>query len=439
MTAPDDYPDEQRDSLNPADEETYLVSLLLPLTTTVLRDEALTLVDPENFWSAHYAALWTTARTLRDADKPITRRSLITTADVGNTGAIERLLSRVSGHVPSASQFPSAVAEVTRCGKVRRVLVALERGRQAALAAADPSAALNGAMDALGKLDDAAGPNGPRSYGELLGLWEDAQSRGAEDYLIIPTEWPDLNDLLAGGLHGGRTYIVGARPGEGKSIIGHNLAHHAARHDHPALIFSVEMGDVEVTGRLVSHGASVHMNQISRRALSADDWASFKTYRESAEVFPLYIDDRPGLTLAHIVSTCRSQKRRTGLSVVVVDYLQLVKSDRSNASREQQVAHISRSLKELARELDVAVVIPCQLNRRSVDRERPSLADLRESGGIEQDADTVMLMARLLFPEGSDMAGQPSKTLAVEVAKNRHGRRGSIDLVFQGEFSRIAS
>lgn len=424
--------------LNPAEAEEFMVTLLLPMTTRVLRDEALNRLDPADFWNAHYGALWQAARTLRDADKQITRRSLLTTADVAGTAALERILGRIGGMMPQTSLFPSALAEVKRCSSMRRILEALDRSRQAALSAEDPSQALVMAIEALGKLDEAAGPTGPRAYRELLEKWEEAQT-SRENYLIVPTEWPDLNDLLAGGLHGGRTYIVGARPGEGKSIIGHNIAHYAALNDHPTLIFSIEMGDIETTGRLISHGASVHMNQISRRALSADDWASFKTYRDKVEDIPLYIDDRPGLTLAHIVSTCRSQKRRTGLSVVVVDYLQLVKADRSNASREQQVAHISRSLKELARELEVAVVIPCQLNRRSVDRERPTLADLRESGGIEQDADTVMLMARLLFPEGGDMAGKPSNTLAVEVAKNRHGRRGSIDLTFQGEYSRIAS
>lgn len=431
MTAP-------TDDLNPAEAEEYLATLLLPMTTRLLRDEALTRLEPGDFWSGHYGALWQAARALRDADKQITRRSLLATADVVGTSALERILDRIGGVVPQTSLFPSALAEVKRCSSTRRVLEALDRGRQFALAAEDPSQALGMAIDALGKLDEAAGPNGPRAYGQLLEQWEDAQTKGRDSYLIVPTEWPDLNDLLAGGLHGSRLYLVAARPGEGKSIIGHNIAHYAALNDHPTLVFSVEMGDLEVTGRMVSHGAGIHMDRISRRALNSIDWAEFQTYKAKTESIPLFIEDRPGLTMSHIVATCRSQKRRTGLSVVVVDYLQLVKSDRTNASREQQVAHISRSLKELSRELDAAVVVPCQLNRQAVNRERPTLADLRESGSLEQDADTVMLMARLLFPDG-DMAGKPSNVLAVEVAKNRHGRRGSLDLQFRGEFSRIES
>lgn len=425
--------------LNPAEAEEYLVSLLLPMTTRVLRDEALNRLDPGDFWSAHFGALWQAARVLRDADKQITRRSLLTTADVASTAALERILDRIGGAMPQTSLFPSALAEVKRCSSMRRILEALDRSRQAALSAEDPSQALGRAIDALGKLDEAAGPTGPRAYGELLEQWEEAQTKGRENYLIVPTEWPDLNDLLAGGLHGSRLYLVAARPGEGKSIIGHNVAHYAALNDHPTLVFSVEMGDLEVTGRMVSHGAGIHMDRVSRRALQDDDWAEFKSYKAKTGSIPLYVEDKPGLTLSHIVATSRSQKRRTGLSVVVVDYLQLVKSDRTNASREQQVAHISRSLKELARELEVAVVVPCQLNRQAVNRERPTLADLRESGSLEQDSDTVMLMARQLFPAGGDMAGKPSNVLAVEVAKNRHGRRGSLDLQFQGEYSRIAS
>jgi replicative DNA helicase len=200
-------------------------------------------------------------------------------------------------------------------------------------------------------------------------------------------------------------------------------------------MFSMEMSDVEVAGRLVSDGAEVDMGEINRRDMSSVSWDRFREYAGQASAYPLWIVDRPDLTVNRVKAICRQHKRTTGLDVVVVDYLQLIQAGRS-APRQEQVAEISRALKVMSRELDCAVVVPSQLNRRSLDRERPTLADLRESGSLEQDADVVILLSRQQF-EGGDMAGQYTGVITVDVAKNRQGRTGDVQMTFRGNYSRI--
>lgn len=416
--------------LNPEHEERYLAALLLTASLKDLRDEALAQIAPELFWNGLYGGLWTAALTLQTDGKPITRRNLATVADGRGTEAALQTLATI---VPRPLDFPQAIAEVRRCGQLRRLVETTERIRQRAFIAEEYSQALAWGYDELNKLAGDDDTTETRAYGHLLGDFENAM-RTRENYRIMPTPWAEINDRIAGGLHGGRLYIVGARPGEGKSIVGHNLAEYVAANGHPSLVFSVEMGDLEVTGLMVANGATIELGEIARRELTNRSWTSFAEYAERAVNYPLYVNDRADLTLAYVKAECRAQKRRTGLDVVVIDYLQLLKSDR-NVTREQQVAHISRSLKQLSRELDAAVIVPAQLNRNAA-RDKPSLADLRESGSIEADADVVLLLARQFHTEG-DEKGKPNGRVTVDVAKNRHGRIGDFDLTFRGQYSRI--
>jgi replicative DNA helicase len=413
-------------------EERYLVSLLLAATASTLREEALSVIDPEDFGDARFGAVWAAARRLREGNRAISHRTLV--AESGGPGD-DQLLSQIAGEIPQPGQFPHALNSVRRAGKLRRLVEAGIRIQQRAIAAEDFSQAYGWAIDELNALQKVEDSSDTSSYADLLDDFAIAM-KSRENYSIIATPWGEVNEMIAGGLHGGRLYIVGARPGEGKSIVAHNLAEHSAAHGSPALVFSVEMGKLEVTGRMVASGAVIEQKEISRRELETHSWDRFHRYAEKARGYPLYINDRPDLSLGYIKAEARAQKRKTGLKVIAVDYLQLLKSDRS-LPREQQVSHISRSLKELSRELDVAVVVPAQLNRNAVNRDKPSLADLRESGGIEADADVVMLLARQYHSDGP-MKGSPIGTVMVDIAKNRHGRIGSVELDFRAHYSRIS-
>ncbi|HET6291721.1 MAG TPA: DnaB-like helicase C-terminal domain-containing protein, partial [Kribbella sp.] len=419
--------------LHPAEAEDFLLALLPTTALSVLRDQALTDVEPHDFWSAHHGALWAAARKLRDADQRITRRSLLAADDVKSTAAAERILDGLAA-ISAPGEFSQAVADVKRCGRLRRLVQAAQRIQQRALAADDPSVALMQAHDELRKLDSIEHPHTKaRDYRDLLIQFEAAMRAEGDQFVVIPTPWPEFNERVAGGLHGGRLYVVGARPGQGKSIVAHQLAEHAAALGRPAMVFSAEMGTLEVIGRMVANGATIELDEISRRDLSSHSWKQFDEYKERAINFPIVVDDKPDLTLGYIRAEARAQKRRGGLDVVAVDYLQLIKPER-NVSREQQVAEISRGLKQLSRELDVAVIVPAQLNRRADERPNPSLADLRESGAIEADADVVMLLARRLH----EKTGKPTHLLGVHIGKNRHGRVGDIELTWRGQYSRLS-
>lgn len=425
---------ESRDPLNPEQAERYLTSLLLSITLQDLRDDALTVVDPEDFWSAHYGQMWAAARSLRDSGQRVTKRAL--------TGAVEsavarRLLDRLADALPRPDDYAAFLAEVKHCGQTRRLLATLDRIRQRAVTAEDHAQALSWAHDELATLDGAAEDPEVLHVSTMLDAFL-TDLRSTEPRRVFPTPWPAVNDEIAGGLHGGRFYVIGARPGEGKSIAAHNLAEHAAARGYSALAFSMEMGHLEVTSRLVAAGARVELRDIITRNLSAYDDSKIEEYADRARGYRLSVVDKADVSMPYIKAVCRNHKRRHGLDVLVVDYLQLIKGDAAQRSREQQVASISRQLKVLSRELDTAVVVPAQLNRDLTKRAdgRPQKSDLRESGGIEADADVVMLLARGLVSEG-ERKGEFNGELNVYIDKNRHGKQGQLSLPWRAHYATI--
>lgn len=419
-------------TLNPVDDERYLASLLLSITARSLREDALEKIQPDDFCSGHLGGLWEVAQKLHANGKKIDKRSLIAASE--STGTTKLLWDLEKLGPPSPADYPQAIEEVQRCGKLRRLCVSLQRSLQRAVSADEYSQALAVAYEELGKLDANDKVAANQRFSVLLGQVEES-FRNKDTYRVIETPWPDLNRHISGGLHAGRFYVIGARPGNGKSIAAHNIAERAAAQGFVAQVFSVEMGGVEVAGRIVSSGASIDMGEISRRELSEYSWHQFQEYKARAEDYELYVDESPDLSIGHVWSVCRARKRQTGLDVVVIDYLQLVKGDQ-RMPREQQVASISRSCKQLSRELNCAVVVPTQLNRKAADRERGSMGDFRESGSIEQDCDVAIILARQYAEEG-DLKGLPNGMVSVDIPKNRHGQEVSFELPFRGHYSRI--
>jgi replicative DNA helicase len=417
---------------NTSDEERYLLSLLLMSTMRALRDDALTRLSPGEFWDPAHGEIWRAAQHLREADKPINRRTLAAASDARNTGEV---LDRLTGYAPRAADFPGVVAEVKRCAKMRGLVEFADRTRHIAAAADDYSQAFGLVVEQLDKLAEQGGTHGAKRFDQLLDEFAQAMLADNRERVVVKTPWPSVNDKMAGGLHTSRSIVIAGRPGDGKSVAGANIAQHASAHGHAAAIFSAEMPDLEVTGRMVADGASIEMDEIARRDLSDRSWQAYAEYTDRATQYPVFVDDNPDINFGYIRTVCRALKRQTDLKVAVVDYLQLLKGE-AKLPREQQVANMSRSAKLLSRELDIAVVVLAQLNRKSVDRGRPAISDLRESGAIEQDADAVILLARQYFTEG-DMAGKPNGQVTVDIPKNRLGAPCSFDMWLHGRYSRI--
>jgi replicative DNA helicase len=246
----------------------------------------------------------------------------------------------------------------------------------------------------------------------------------------VRTGFADLDHILS-GMQKSNLLILAARPGTGKTAITLNMAQYVAMHEKKAVaIFSLEMSKEELVDRLVVAQSEVDAWKIKTGRLNEDDWDKVSAAMGQLGDTPLFIDDTPGLTMGEMRSKARRLHLEHNLGLIVVDYLQLVNPGKQYESRTVEVSAISQGLKNLARELNVPMLACSQLSRAVEQRgeKRPQLADLRESGAIEQDADVVMFIYR---PD-NDASGTtiPTKLL---ISKHRNGATGEIDLLFRGD------
>jgi replicative DNA helicase len=244
---------------------------------------------------------------------------------------------------------------------------------------------------------------------------------------FVPTPWPTLNAAI-GGLRPGAVYVVAARPGMGKTVIAAQLATCLAQTGMVAFS-SLEMSEDDLVSRLISERLEIMVGKVKDNRMAPRDWDIFNSRRPELDDLNIAIDDRSNIAPGDVRSFARSVSRHGKLAGIVVDYMQLMTS-RSKMDRHLQVSEFSRQLKIMAKDMHVPVIALSQLNRQSESRMDgiPKLSDLRESGSIEQDADVVILLRR----EGE----YPSEELILDVAKNRHGETGIVQLAWQGEFSR---
>ena len=255
----------------------------------------------------------------------------------------------------------------------------------------------------------------------------------------IPTGFADL-DYKTAGLHKSDLILIAARPAMGKSAFALNIATNAAINAKvPVIIFNLEMSKSQLVNRMLCSEAMVDSNKIRTGKMDEEDWVKLATALGPLSEAPIYIDDTPGITVSEIRAKCRKLKLEKDIGLVVIDYLQLIQgSGKKNASREQEISEISRSLKILATELDIPVVALSQLSRAAEQRadHRPMLSDLRESGAIEQDADIVMF----LYRDDYYNPDTEKKNIAeIILAKHRAGSTGTIELLWLGNYTKFAN
>lgn len=254
----------------------------------------------------------------------------------------------------------------------------------------------------------------------------------------INTGFYDLN-RATNGFQKSDLIIVAARPAMGKTAFALNVAQYAALHDNRVVvIFSLEMSAQQLVTRMLCTEASVEHQKIKEGIIEPADTDRLINVMDPMSKSGLYIDDTGGVTVADVRSKCRRLKARKGLDMIVIDYLQLMQSPsgRKSDSRTQEVSDITRQLKLLARELDVPIVLLAQLNRGPETRSdhTPLIADLRESGSIEQDADMVLLLYRPAAYPDNDASDNKSQVI---IAKHRHGPTGVVEVLWQGEYTRF--
>jgi len=268
-------------------------------------------------------------------------------------------------------------------------------------------------------------------------------ARTQKDYTEsgLPTGFLDLDEITA-GLHNSELVILAARPSVGKTAMALNvvrniIAPDAVRKSAPVPVFfvSLEQSRVEIAERLLCAQARVDSHKLRKGMLGSDDMDKLMRAGDVLRQARLFIDDTPSQGMLRIAANARRLKKRHDIRLVVVDYLQLIEAENRRDNRQEQVAQISRRLKYLARELKIPVLSLAQVNRSSEDRggHKPRLADLRESGAIEQDADTVLMLHRPgMYEEGKD-----DNTIEILVAKQRNGPTGEVTLAYIKQFMRF--
>ena len=252
------------------------------------------------------------------------------------------------------------------------------------------------------------------------------------------TGFTDL-DLRTSGLHNSDLIIVAARPAMGKSAFAINIATNLALSGTPVAIFNLEMSKEQVGNRILCSEAMVDSNKIRTGQVEDEDWMKLASTLGRLSEAPIYIDDTAGISIMEIRAKCRKLKLEKDIGLVVIDYLQLIQgSGKRNSSREQEISEISRSLKILAKELDIPVIALSQLSRgvEKRDDKRPMLSDLRESGAIEQDADIVMFLYR---DDYYNEDSEKKNVAEVILAKHRGGATGTVDLAWLPSYTKFAN
>lgn len=254
----------------------------------------------------------------------------------------------------------------------------------------------------------------------------------------VPTGFSEL-DAKLNGLRAGQMIIIAARPGGGKSTLAMDICRSCAVHNNKAAAyFSLEMNRTELSMRLLAAESRVFLDRMIKGELETRDWQEIARTLDKISQAPLIVDDSPNMTMGEIRAKSRRMKQQFDIQLIVIDYLQLLTSGgKSVESRQQEVSEFSRSIKLLAKELEIPIVAVAQLNRDSEKRndKRPQVADLRESGSLEQDADVVILIHREdMFNENTEKQGMAD----IIIGKQRSGPTGIVELAFQGHFSRFA-
>lgn len=421
-------------------ERSVLGGMLIEANALELAIEQL---HEEDFYLPTHQAIFAAMRDIRNAGGAV---DLVTLSnELERHGKLDMVggplyLSELMSFVPTAvntQEYISIVEEKS----VRRLLIRAggDIARDAQNDGGELEDALNGAerriyditmrksADTLRPIEQVV----PEAFNEISELME---RKGM--ITGVSTGFTELN-RMTNGFQKSDLIIIAARPAMGKTAFALNIAQYAALHDdRTVVIFSLEMSASQLVQRMLCTEATVESQKIKEGTVGSDELKRLVEVMEPMSRAKLFIDDTGGATVPEIRSKCRRLRARHGLDMIVIDYLQLMQSGggRKSDSRTQEVSDMTRQLKLLARELDVPVVLLAQLNRGPETRQdhTPMIADLRESGSIEQDADMVILLYRpAVYDEDADNTSQAI------IAKHRHGPTGTVMLAWQGEYTRF--
>ncbi|HEX7651840.1 MAG TPA: replicative DNA helicase [Candidatus Paceibacterota bacterium] len=395
-------------------------------------------IRPDSFYAERHRIIFETMLDLAQRGEPIDLLSMGERLE--SLGRLERAggrahLAELAGSTPAPGNFAHYAELVSRKHLMRSLIdAAQEIGESAYDESRDATEVLDTAEKAIYAIGNGSATHKFVAIADkAMATMEriEAMSKNESGIRGTPTGYPDLDNLLS-GLHKSDLIILAARPSVGKTSLALDIARNAAvRHNVPVGIFSLEMSSEQIIDRMLSAESFVNSWKIRTGAVHAEeDFGKIRDALDTLSKAPIYIDDKPGNNILAMRAVARRLKRERGIGLIIVDYLQLMAptNTRNSDSMVQQVTEISRSLKQLAREIDVPVLALSQLSRAVEQRGgKPRLSDLRDSGSIEQDADVVMFIHR------DDKANKESdrpNIAEILVEKHRNGPTGRVELYF---------
>lgn len=423
------------------DIEQKIIGAVIASQGRILFDLDLT---DDDFATPQHQSLWKAARMLADTGRPLSPESLARYVMDHNRHQLVPLIAECANRVMVPEEAVYLAPSLQTLSQRRRLEQAALALKQLSTSAGDYTAEelAELARSRVDEFTKQATASSSDSVSFLDAFMAGLEEWDRPDTNVMPTGWRDLDQQLTGGLRPGHLVVVGARTSVGKSLVATELARHvAARKDGHVLFVSLEMNVGDLRNRIVASQCKVPLEDLNARKCSPEQMDHLVDAAQQFADWPLKIVARGSITVNGIRGAARDLTRHGKLSLVVVDYLQLVDPADGRAPREQQIAAISRGLKQLAMELNVPVVALSQINRSAVTgdpKATPKMHQLRDSGAIEQDADEILLLHRT--PEEAGVPEQDDPLygrLLVIVEKNRHGAKGAVELSWMPGVGRI--
>ncbi|HIX42676.1 DNA helicase [Kurthia sp. 3B1D] len=424
-------------------EQSVIGAIFLEPQALVTASEVLV---PEDFYNAAHKLIFETMLTLND------QRTAIDTVTVAEELSNKNMLDDVGGimyiteiasAVPTAANVAFYASIVAEKSVLRRLIRTATKIVEDGYTREDEVTELLG--EAEKQIMEVASRKNSSDFKHIKGVLvetydhvEQLQNRQG-DITGIPTGFRDLDKLTA-GFQRGDLIIVAARPSVGKTAFALNVAQAVGtKTDENVAIFSLEMGAEQLVMRMLCAEGNIDAQVLRTGALTTEDWGKLTLAMGALSRAGIYIDDAAGIRINDIRAKCRRLKQEHGLGMILIDYLQLIQGPgKAGQNRQQEVSDISRSLKGLARELEVPVIALSQLSRGVEQRQdkRPMMSDLRESGSIEQDADIVAFLYR---EDYYDKETEDANTIEIIVAKQRNGPTDTVKLAFKKEYNKFVS
>jgi replicative DNA helicase len=356
-----------------------------------------------------------------------------------DTGGLSYLNSLVSNTVSSANIGRWATSIRDRAQKRGLLSVASEIQDKVGTSPEDANTLIDHAAAKLESLAEARIKREPKLVREHMATHMAVLDERMEGKMrVIPTGLPDLDDILSGGIRPGNVVVLGARPSVGKTALGLSVAANVA-HDYGVLVLSLEMTQTELNDRLIAMLGRVSLDSVLKaRESDSHFWNSLTATAHKINDLSLVTDDQGGLNLLDVRNKARAAKRKHGIDLLIIDYLQLMHGRDDSQTRNYQLEEISRGMKALAKELSIGVIELVQLNRAADGGTRFKMKDIRDCGSIEQDADVIAFLHRPI-KDNPDLGYDFANFAWLQVEKNRQGACRDIPLFYQGDQTRFDS